>query len=314
MAYRFEQDEGVEAGFRRVADEQLAKILGRLAKDPDGETAIHDARKSLKRLKALLKLVRPGLAAKDYKREYATVRDAGRLLSGARDFEVMPMTLAALGAQSEDLDKTAGRVVKAQIEQARRDFEQSWDRGAAIEEAVTALTAARGRVGKLVLEDRFEVLGKGAGTCLSVFRAQGRRALKTGIDEDFHDWRKSAQLHWRHLKLLTPVWPELMLARINVTRALADVLGFDHDLAVLGQFIAEMPQARLVKKPRRALEAALSERQLALRAEARAYGGLLLVDKPAEFRERLAAYRTARAQISALPAAFANLEPDAGDP
>jgi CHAD domain-containing protein len=308
LAYRFEQGEGVEAGFRRIANEQLAKILRRFDSDRQGETTIHEARKSLKRLKALLKLVRLGLAKKDYRREYDTVRDAGRRLSGVRDFEVMPATLASLKAQSCDLDKVGVEQVAAAIARAKRDFEQTWDCDTAINTAVADLKASAKRFAKIAVDDDFEVLAKGAGKCLALLRAQGERALATGHDEDFHEWRKSAQLHWRHLRLLSPVWPELITARITVTRALADVLGYDHDLAVLAQFITAVPDNRLDKARRGGLDKAIKHRQSVLRDEARAYAGLLIIDEPSGFSRQLMAYRQARSKIAVLDKPFASLQ------
>jgi len=310
VAYRFETGEDVGAGFRRIADEQFSKILRRFSMDADGGSTIHEARKSLKRLKALLKLGRKGLGKKDYAREYSTVRDAGRLLSGARDFEVMPTTLASLKAANGDLNRADVRRVSAAIQIAKRAFEQSWDRNSAIDEVVGGLAASRKRFSKLDLDEDFGVIAKGAGMCLGVLRSQGERALSTGGDEDFHDWRKSAQLHWRQLRLLSPIWPEVMAARITVTRALADGLGFDHDLAVLARFIATMPSSELDDERKAAIGDAIKLCQLSLRDEARAYAGLLIVDEPQQFGEQLVAYRDARAKIAELDIPYTVSGPD----
>ena len=309
MAYRFEQGEGVQASFRRIADEQLGKIVGRLKRHHDGETTIDDARKSLKRLKALLKLVRQGISKKDYRREYETVRDAGRLLSGARDFEVMPVTLSSLAAVSKGLDRAAVRDIDAALKRAKLDFEQGWDRNRVVDEAVAELSASRKRFRRVAVEDDFGIVAKGAGKCLATLRSQGEHALASGHDEDFHEWRKSAQLHGRHLKLLTGVWPELMTARLTMTRALADVLGYDHDLAVLRHFIDQIPDGGLSAPGRRSLEDGIRARQHELRREARAYAGLLIIDKPSGFSERLCAYRAAWEKIAALDAPYAQIQP-----
>lgn len=310
MAYRFEAGEQVEAGFRRIADEQIGKILARFDGDHNGETTIHESRKSLKRLKALLKLVRKGLSKKDYRREYDTVREAGRLLSGARDFEVMPQTLAALRGGAANLDGTAVRHVEAAIGRARRDFETTWDRDAAIEQAIEDLQEARQRIAKLELAGGFDTLAAGASRCLAEFKVQGGEALASEHDEAFHEWRKSAQRHWRHLRLLQGTWPELIVARLRVTRVLADVLGLDHDLAVLAQFVRDMPEARLKCQRRRSLLDAIGRRQNALRQEARAYAGLITADEPDSFAARLKAYRAAQGLIAALGEPVVALQAD----
>ncbi len=58
--------------------------------------AIHDARKALKRLRTLVRLLRGELGERRYKREHAILRDAARRLASARDAEVMVGTLDAL--------------------------------------------------------------------------------------------------------------------------------------------------------------------------------------------------------------------------
>ena len=60
------------------------------------QEAIHDTRKALKRLRALVRLLRAELGERQYKREHAILRDAARRLAGARDAEVMVGTLDAL--------------------------------------------------------------------------------------------------------------------------------------------------------------------------------------------------------------------------
>jgi hypothetical protein len=61
MGYRFRHDdESVEAGLRRIAAEQLTKALASLDADALHE-GVHDARKRVKKLRGLLRLVRPGV-------------------------------------------------------------------------------------------------------------------------------------------------------------------------------------------------------------------------------------------------------------
>lgn len=94
---------------------------------------------------ALLKLVRKGLAKQHRRPEYKTVRDARRLLSGARDCEVTPKTLAWLVAGSIMVDKVAVRQIDPAFARAERDFEEGWDCPEAIDQAVEELSASRKR-------------------------------------------------------------------------------------------------------------------------------------------------------------------------
>ena len=95
-------------GLRRMALGQVDLTLELLAGAGDGdgdgarsarppdETAVHETRKALKRLRALLRLLEGELGAKTFARENAALRDVARSLSGARDAAVMLGTLDAL--------------------------------------------------------------------------------------------------------------------------------------------------------------------------------------------------------------------------
>ena len=299
MAYRFALDETPQAGLRRIADEQAAKILKRLAADDQGAAAIHESRKALKRIRALLKLVRVGLGKQVYQREYGVARAVARSLSGPRDFDVMPVTLASLATKGRR--RSAAERVHAAIERARAEAAGLADRSQVVAAAIDDLQAARARYAKLRIAGNAEaVLAQGAAAGLSMLRRQCKQAVASGVDEDYHDWRKSAQLHWRHLRLLSESWPALIEARIAVAQSLADVLGHDHDLTVLADFVETIPAKELKAAARKALLGDIRARQLALRAEARAQARVLTIDRPKRFAARVLTYRAARIEFAEL--------------
>lgn len=114
---------------------------------------------------------------------------------------------------------------------------------------------------------------------------------------------KSAQLQWRHFTLLTNVWAELMVARLKITPALADVFGYDHDLAVLSELIASLPKSRPKALGRASLEDTIAARQKGC-AQRRAYSGLPIVEEAARPASGLAPIGGS-AKIAALDELFA---------
>ena len=114
------QDRSMGEGFVRIAREQIDKAIA-IAEDAGQAPAkrVHEARRRAKKLRALLRLVRPDFS--DYAAENAFVRDAARGLSAARDTKVAEDTLDRLldwagreapprrtpdAAQVSDKDKT----------------------------------------------------------------------------------------------------------------------------------------------------------------------------------------------------------------
>ena len=101
-AYRLKTKESPSEGARRIALGRSEKALERLQEVDRDELAgaIHGARKDLKKLRGLLRLIRAELGKKTFKAENRRYRDAGRLLSGSRDAEVKLETLLALRTAS----------------------------------------------------------------------------------------------------------------------------------------------------------------------------------------------------------------------
>ncbi|MFY0615358.1 MAG: CHAD domain-containing protein [Hyphomicrobiaceae bacterium] len=303
MPYRFALSETPQDGLRRIAREQVRRTIARLAAETGDASTVHEMRKSLKRLKALLKLVRSGLPKQIYAREYAVVRDIARSLSGARDLDVMPVTLAALATSRDASDLVRSAIARAQAQQMPDS-----DRQAHIATAARHLKAASARYGKLRLSnDTFTVLEQGAARGLQLLRRQHDLAVASGEDEAYHDWRKSAQLHWRHLRLLSATWPVLMEERTRATKCLAAVLGHDHDLSVLASFIRSASIPRLRSADRKTILSDIEDRQQALRAEARACAGLLVIDTPKRFAAHLRAYHAAHREFTDLRRPHGNL-------
>ena len=68
MGYTLEQDEGFSNGVKRTVLEQIDKALDHLKPTVrDKDAAIHDARVCIKKIRALLPLMRDSLGDKTYK-------------------------------------------------------------------------------------------------------------------------------------------------------------------------------------------------------------------------------------------------------
>src|SRR4051812_4182529 len=90
--------EALPEGLRRVLHEQLDGAVEHLSTaGAERGKAIHEARKSIKRTRSLLRLIRPAINAQ-YKDGNRTLRAAGRMLSEMRDAQVLIDTLHDLQA------------------------------------------------------------------------------------------------------------------------------------------------------------------------------------------------------------------------
>lgn len=288
MAYRLLANESTQEFLQRVASEQVAKAIADLeGADDDLHEAVHEFRKRCKKIRGLIRLVRPGFP--DYSAENAWFRDLAGQLSALRDATSMQESLASLVEHyADDLDEGAYAGIEAWL--GRRREAMTVEREA--REKVAAIRAELPQALERIERWRLDSLGVDALEAgLAKTYKRGRKAMAVAADEgtsrDFHEWRKRVKYHRYHLHLLRPVWPKVMKARHKETKLLSDLLGDDHDLAVLRATLEE--EAGGAADERAALIALTRRRTAELRAEAWSLGRRLFAEEPERYAERMRA-------------------------
>src|SRR3954451_21980380 len=97
MAFRLALSESVDKGLRRIVNEEIESAIEHLRKEDDSlqGDGIHEARKSIKKVRAIVRLLMPGLGAAGF-RENRALRDTGRALSKLRDAAALIETVEGL--------------------------------------------------------------------------------------------------------------------------------------------------------------------------------------------------------------------------
>jgi len=277
------RDEELVAGLTRVAGGRAEAAIGRLrsaaASEADTAKAIHGARKDLKKLRAVLRLLRDELGKDTYRRENARFRDAGRALSQARDAEVKLQTLNALAERAEGLPAEAVEGWR-KILVKDRDAAANLARGPALAEATGLIEEGLRSIRGWELEGDSWGAVDGA---LTRTHRRGRRAMKAaakaGTEDDFHEWRKRAKDLWYELRLLEKAWPRPLTATVEEVHQLTELLGAHHDQAVLRE---DLRQRRLGKGETRTLEEAISRFQTESAGKAIKLGKRVYAKRPTD--------------------------------
>jgi CHAD domain-containing protein len=289
--YELLRDEGLATGLTRVAAARAEAALERLrsaaADAADAAEAVHGARKDLKKLRTVLRLLGPELGRKAYRRENTRFRDAGRALSQVRDAEVKLETLVALSGEG-GLPAEAVETWRQGLDSDRKAAADT-DRDRAMAEAIELIEAGLEGIEDWRLEgDSWKTV---AAPLRRTYR-RGRRAMKVAEsgrgEDDFHEWRKRAKDLWYELRLLEGAWPQVLGPTAEEAHRLTELLGEHHDLAALRRDLGER---RLGEAETAALEAAISHRQDQLAAEALPLGHRLYAEGPQDFSRRLKQYR-----------------------
>ncbi|HUR87353.1 MAG TPA: CHAD domain-containing protein [Solirubrobacteraceae bacterium] len=286
--YRLRGDEYVPDGVRRVARGQLAAAHEQLesASAADLAGAVHETRKALKRVRACVRLSRDALGEETYDRENTAFRMAGRRLSGARGAQVLVETLDALTerfAAELPVEATAALRTRLQEQQAKATAALRED-DTAVERTLSELGRARTRTAWWTLEtDDFTALKPG----LRRIYRRGRRGIRAACDdpttENLHEARKRVKDLWHATQLVWPAHPKRLEALSTQAHDVADLLGDDHDLAVLREVVRAHPQCFEDESSQRALLAVLDRRREALQRDALELGRKLYAAKPGRF-------------------------------
>jgi CHAD domain-containing protein len=284
-------DQSGVRGVRLILQQQASTALDLLSRNKLTDAEVHAARKELKKARATLRLLRAGLSERVYRRENATLRDAARPLSAARDGRVMLETLDELiedyGAPARAVPLGAFRnSLRSERREARRALTP-----ATIQRSRRSLRQLRERAARWRIADRgWPIIGVG----LKRIYDKGRKAMVAAQSsrsiEDLHEWRKQVKYLWHQLQVLAPMWPGLIGELADQAHKLANYLGDDHDLAVLRGKVLAQQDAFQGSAGREALLALVDRCRDRLQEKAFLLGKRIYEERPAAFQSRFGKY------------------------
>lgn len=275
-------DPTVESALRRIAREEAEGALALATGRGDLAPRVHAMRKGVKKLRGLLRLVRPVFPAA--RAENAVLRDAARGLSELRDAAVRLATLARL---SEGMPEDRRARLLAPFESAARAQD-----GEAAPHLLPAFAAAmaglRDRSESWSLRaEGWDALEPGLSASWAAARRAMKAARKDPAPDPLHEWRKRVKDHWYQSRLLAPVFPRLMDPHAAAADELGELLGQVNDLAVLRAHLDAAPLDHALRSE--ALDLA-QLRRAELLAQALPLGRRLLAETPEALAARWRAW------------------------
>jgi CHAD domain-containing protein len=230
-------DEILSDGIRRIARKQIRAIRKELCEKRLRRQggSIHDARKRVKMLRALLRLIRNGPGERSFRKENRVFRGIARALSQHRDVVVQLKTLDKLQRQHERVAAANDFfVLRRHLLKTRSEFlKGSFIRRKALK---TELNAAMKRVKKWP-ENGLKRSDVRVGIKKTYER--GRKAFvqagQSRTTENLHGWRKRVKDLWHHLGMLQLLCPKTLTGLVDELERLGEYLGDDHDAAMLAE-------------------------------------------------------------------------------
>ena len=233
----------------RVAISQALKQLTAVKPIPD--EAIHEARKSLKKARATLRLLVDGMNDAAYRRENIKLRDAGRLLTPLRDAKSLIDALDSLQDRypaklPDNSLAQLKKILHANLARARRHFHPPSGRQSA--ELDNCIKLLKNSLAMAQRKDIQSIEFRHIGTGLRRIYRKGRKAAAEAkadpATETLHEWRKQVKYLLNAVEGLHEGLPvsenkgnkgaKKILKRAD---QLADLLGNDHELAMISREI-----------------------------------------------------------------------------
>lgn len=294
MAYRIRhKDSRAQASLRRIAREEVQAAVRSLDTAAlDTGDAVHGVRKRIKRIRALLRLVRPSF--EEARAENAFFRGIASPLGPPRDAAVLVQTFDRVVTAAAPGDADPYAPIRHRLLQHRQAIDAAQDPVALLRTTREALQDALPRIATWQLdEDGFDAFEAGLKSSYRRGRKAMRAARRHEAEERFHEWRKHAKDHTFHLRLLQPIWPGPMRAVSSCAAELGDTLGLHHDLSVLGSRVHGMSD--IGSDAIASLVARIGSQQRELELHAAALGARLYAESPSAlakaWRRRYAAWR-----------------------
>ena len=301
MPYRLDDRRPLADELERLAREQLDRALAALAApEADVQARVHAARKRCKKVRALLRLVRPHLRGRDWRALNVGLRDAARRVSEGRDAAVFPATYDRVRDRfGADFDRRGSAPIRAALTRRAKARTAELHGEAALERLAGDLEAVHERLGEVRLRKTaakagaFDAVRPGLAATHDRARAALDALGETPGPEAFHEWRKHVKYHRLQLGLLVSAWPAVVTARHDEARRLGDLLGGAQDLAMLEAHLVAVPGG-LGDPARVDVFLGLARRLRAeLEAEALPLGRRLFAERGARVAKRLARWRAA---------------------
>jgi hypothetical protein len=285
MSFRLKSDASPADGLHRLVRKQFDIALAALATRTPDEEAVRAARTSVKKIRAVMRLLQDHLGSAG-RRETRRLRVAAHALASLRDADATAETLQALRGRYPTV---LNRRVTGAVARGLRARKRRTRKGAGM---LARHAQAQLRRSRRSVPGRVRRAGELDAVRSGLTRAY-RRARKelSGLSPDsdatrFHTWRRRVKDHALQMRLFGRLH-EAARARARSLDRLGGWLGEDHNLAMLRATLLASPDAFGAASDTAAVLGSIAKRQAHLRGNALRLGRGLFSAKPRSFRKRV---------------------------
>jgi len=237
-------DESLEQTLQLVLRKAVLAAAKEASAESDSTAArVHGVRKRIKRIRAILRLVRDGIDCDDYRREQAWLRERGRRLSQARDAEVLVETHRRLckSAAGKAHSRSHDDDVLQALERFRDETHAASEPGGLLREAAADLQgkAVEWQRTPLRIADPL-VIEAALEPSLKRYARALRRAERSGTATKFHTLRKRVKDVTYQMDFVAGSESGIGESLRRRASSLGRLLGWQHDVVMYSDQLRRM--------------------------------------------------------------------------
>ncbi len=218
----------------------IIREQARLGEGEDFHVAIHEIRRSTKRMRSILRLFRDEIGYSNYYRENRAFRDLSRLLSPVRDFYVRHQLVETIENRVPDLIpgndfRTLQDHLKLLVE---REKERIIWNGGGFENVLSEMSLAERRLNLYCkVSNGFNSVRYGLRRSYKQGHRMVDRGLRLNNAELLHEYRKRTKYLLFQMEVMQPLFPKLLKAYATAIEKHDKLLGEICDLDRLDLFL-----------------------------------------------------------------------------
>ena len=288
MAFSLSPDRRISSEIRRIMLHQLEAATSELTSvgDPESDEAVHDARRRVKKVRAVIRLIRPDLD-KAFRAVDKDLHDVNRLLAPIADGQGIIVTLDTLAHRyPKHLPTRVAASIRARLIELGSQTDRQALKDRVLQTSAARLRDERRRVKHWQLRtDGFHTLAPGLEANFRQAREAMLAAQSRPTVNRYLKWRGLVKNHWFHVRLLESHCGHRLVADERRLEALDGVLGEYHNLALLREvlvdhgYVSRAETARCLR--------AISAYQRLLRQHAHPLGATIYRETPRSFVRRV---------------------------
>jgi CHAD domain-containing protein len=288
VGFRIKSGVDMSAEIRRIVLEQLDIAASELRDvgNPETEEAVHDARRRVKKIRAVIRLVRPVLD-KAYRAVDADLSDVSRLLAPVADGQGVIDTLNALARRyHNDLPRRTASSIRSDLVEREKRIGSQAELEHVTERAANTLRTERSRVKRWQLTAQgFRALEPGLKESVRRARDSMIAAKLHPTTEQYQTWRRHVKNHWFHIRLIEARCGNQLMDYQRRLEALDGVLGEYHNLMLLRDVL--VTDSGVSRREAARCLRVVARYQKTLRNDAQTLGMRIYSERPRRFVRRV---------------------------